>query len=295
MIKQRDDKLTKDEELELGHKIQAMKELKVRMDAGHTKLTQEENRVLVEGEHAFEMLVGNYYNLARDIAHRHHRRTGTRYEIEDLLQDAIGALCEAAYDYDPGKNCKLSTYAFYGITKRVSTTINYQRLVRMPENKMIEYSKILKAQQDYAQLVDDEQIEDISELEYIYDNVGDLKKEEVDLILTNMQPQVSLNAIVGENGGSELMGLIPSEKEFSYQKKYDDLDDSILEVLSRLSEEEVDLLSYEFEAIPERIPYEEFLRIHELTDRRARTQIRRAVRKMRSVAAELKEENKVII
>lgn len=118
MIKQRNDNLTKEEELQLGEKIQAMKKIKARIKAGYDKVSQEEQRIINEGDEALEILIGNYYNLARDIAHKHHKRTGTNYDIEDLLQDAISALVEAAYDYDPAKIVNLALTPFMVLPKR---------------------------------------------------------------------------------------------------------------------------------------------------------------------------------
>lgn len=288
MINQLDDKLTKDEEIALGVKIQAMKELKDRKESGYDSLTDKEKTTLKEGEDALEVLVGNYYNLARKIAHDHHKRTGTRYSIEDLLQDAISALLESAYNYDPSKDCKLSTYAFYGITKRVSTTINYQRLVRLPENKMGEYIEINKAQKLYSELDDAEQEAAGSELQFIYANVGDLKPEEVDLILTNMAPQVSLNAVINDGDG-ELMDLIGDDNPSVEETQFKDLDDNVKDVLGQLSEYERDLIAYEFGAFPASMSYSDFVIKHDKTDRQVTIATRRAIRKMRDIAEEVGE------
>lgn len=283
MLEQRNDNLTKDEELELGVKIQEMKKLKAQISAGYDNLTEEEELAIIVGERALEQLIGNYYNLARDIAHKHHKRTGTRYAIEDLLQDAISALVESAYAYDPEKNCRLSTYAFYGITKRVSTTINFQRLVRMPENKMGEYITISKAQKIYNEFTEEEKQKYGSELEFVYDNVGDLKKEEVDLILTNMQPQVSLNADIYDGDG-ELMDLLKDENAEAEVTQFGDLDEKITDVVSELSSYEKDLVAFEYGAFPASMAYSDFLIKYDMTDKKVKLETRKAVRKMRKIA-----------
>lgn len=283
MLKQKRDNLTKQEELELGVRIQEMKKLKAKIKAGYDGLTKEEIEIIQKGEEALETLVSNYYNLARKVAHDHHKKTGTRYSIEDLLQDAISALVQAAYDYDPGKNCRLSTYAYYGITKKVSTTINYQRLVRMPENKMGEYITISKAQREYNDLTHDEQSKYRNELDYVYQNVGDLRKEEVDLILSNMQPQVSLNADIYDGDG-ELMDLLVDEKAAAEVTQHGELDDKIVEVISKLNNYERDLIAFEFGAYPASMPYSEFQEKYDLTDKKVKSETRRAIRKMKKIA-----------
>lgn len=284
-MKQLNDSLTKEQEMELGAKIQIMKELRERKEAGYDSFTDEENRQYLEGELALEQLVGNYFNLARKIAHQHHKRTGTRYDIEDLLQDAIGALCESAYNYDPSQNCKLGTYAYYGITKRVSTTINYQRLVRMPENKMGEYVQITKAQQEYNDLSEDEQKKFSSELEYIYKNV-DLDQTEINLILENMQPQVSLNAAINEGNG-ELMDLIEDETSPAEELQIQDLDTSLKKILAKMTQYERDLIAYEFGAFPASMAYSDFLVHHDKTDRQVTMATHRALKKMQKLAEEV--------
>lgn len=282
MLKQRNDNLTKDEELELGRKIQAMKEIKTRIEAGYDNTTKEERRTIIEGEDALELLISNYYNLARDIAHKHHKRTGTRYAIEDLLQDAISALVTAAYNYDPSKNCKLSTYAFYGITKKVSSTINYQRLVRMPENKMGEYVQITKAQKAFNDLEEEEQEKYTDELSYVYENV-DLKKSEVDLILRNMQPAVSLNAQINE-GSTEMLHLIEDDRSHLETARVEIMESEVGDVIKELNDYERDLVAFEFGAFPASMSYQEFADKHGYTKRKMNIETKKVLKKMREIA-----------
>lgn len=276
-------RLTKQEELELGRRIQAMKAIRDEVNLGNKPMTKAEEKIVLVGEAALEDLVGSYYNLARKIAHTHHKKTGTRYSLEDLLQDAISALVDSAYKYDPSKDCRLSTYAFYGITKKVSSTINYQRLVRMPENKMGEYIQICKAQTAYRGLLEEEKEGWKSELEYVYDNVGELSREEVNLVLANMQPQVSLNADIYDGDG-ELMDLMVDEKAEKAVVSYSELDGEALIIVNELSEFERDLVAYEFGAFPASMPYSEFQEKYDLTDRAVKTETRRAIKKMRKLA-----------
>lgn len=287
MIKQRNDNLTKDEELELGRKIQEMNAIKSKEDYDFDELTQKERKIVLDGDEALEILTGNYINLARNIAHKHHKRTGTRYDIEDLLQDAIGALIEAAYAYDPEKNCRLSTYAFYGITKKVSTTINFQRLVRMPENKMGEYVQITKAQKEYSDLTEEEKEKYTSELDYVYKNVGGIKKEEVDLVLENMQPQVSLNAEIYDGDG-QLMDILVDENSEVEIKQVEALDEGVERIIKELTPFQRDLVAYEFEVFPASMPYEEFLEKYEITDKKVKSETRKTITKMANIAKKKK-------
>lgn len=282
MIKQRNDKLTKEEELELGRKIQLMKVITEVEDYDFDNLTKEERAIVTEGETALEILVGNYINLARDVAHKHHKKTGTRYDLEDLISDAISALVESAYAYDPSKNCRLSTYAYYGITKKVSTTINYQRLVRLPENKMGEYVQIVKAQKEYSNLSEDKKSEFKTELDYIYATVN-LKKEEIDLILENMQPQVSLNADIYENEG-ELMDILKDENSEVQIRQVEALDENLEKLLKELTQYQRDLIAYEFELFEPSMPFVEFVQAHNMNDKQLKSETRKTITKMANIA-----------
>ena len=283
MIQQRKDKLTKEEELNLGQAIQKMRAIKEKNNYDFDSLNEEEKEMVVKGDESLEILTGNYINLARKIAHLHHKRTGTRYDIEDLLQDAIIALIESAREYDPSKDCKLGTYAYYRITKKVSSTINYQRIVRMPENKMGEYMLITKAQKEYNDLSDKEKGKYKNELDYVYENVGDLKKEEVDLILENMQPQVSLNANIYDGEG-ELMDIIVDENSEIEIKSPAALDRNLECIINQLTPFQKDLIAFEFEAFPASMPYSDFLETYNLTDKKAKRETRKVVTVMSNIA-----------
>lgn len=290
MIKQRNDELTKEEELELGRKIQKMNAIKYKEDYVFENISPEEVKVVLDGEDALEILTGNYINLARNIAHKHHKKTGTRYDLEDLLQDAISALIESAHAYDPEKNCRLSTYAFYGITKKVSTTINFQRLVRMPENKMGEFIQIKKAQKEFNDLTEEEKSEYLGELDYVYKNVGDIKKEEVDLVLENMQPQVSLNAEIYDGDG-QLMDIIVDENSEIEIKKAEALDEGLERIINELTPFQRDLVAFEFEVFPASMSYAEFLTKNDLTDKQVKSETRKAITKMANIA----KKNKITV
>lgn len=282
MIKQRNDNLTKEQELELGRKVQNMRSYTQEEGYDYEMLSQEEKLLVNEGFEAMEILVGNYINLARDIVHKHHKKTGTRYEFEDLLQDAISALIEATCSYDPDKNCRLSTHAFYGITKRVSSTINYQRLVRLPENKMGNFVEITRSQREYQNLSEEDKKKYKNELDFVYKNTK-VKKEDVDIILTNMQPQVSLNAVMFENKG-EILDTLKDESSERELKKVEKIDPNLERILKYLNEYQLDLIAFEFEVIEPSMSYADFMAKFALTERDFSREIRRVVTYMSNLA-----------
>lgn len=281
-IEQRNDNLTKEQELELGRKIQLMRVYKQDENFDYAKLTDDEKKLVSDGDYALEVLVGNHINLARDIVHKNHKKSGTRYELEDLLQDAISALVEAACSYDPNKNCRLSTHAYYGISKRVSSTINYQRIVRLPENKMGEYIKITKAQKEYQLLEASEKKKYKSELDYVYKH-SEVKKEEVDIVLNNMQPQISLNSAIFESKG-ELLDTLKDESGENEIRKVEKLDPKLEKILSYLTAYQRDLIAFEFEAFEPTMDYKVFLDKYNLTERDFAREIRKVITVLKSVS-----------
>lgn len=283
MIKQREDNLTKEEELALGRKVQAMQKVKARLEDPIHEITDEEILILEEGNEAFEILVGNHYNLARQAAHKYHQRTGTKYSIEDLEQDAILALVEATITFNPDKNCRLSTHAYYGITKKVTSTINYQRLVRLPENKMGDYIKISNAQKAYQGLTEEEQAKFNDELDYVYKHV-DISEENVNIILRNMQPQVSLNAPIYEEEG-ELVDTLVDEGAGEEVANAGQIDERILQVLKKLSLYEKDLIAFEYGLYPSSMELEEFKTQYGLTDKEVEREVKKVKKKLKKIGS----------
>lgn len=284
MIKHKDDKLTKEEELELGRKIQKMNV--ILESKPEDKRTKEDKKIILDGEEALSLLVSNYINLARSITHKMHSKTGTKYDIEDLMQDAISALIESAKDYNPEKNCKLGTYAYYGITKRVSSSINYQRLVRMPENKMGDYIKITDAQKEYNLLKEEEKSKFRNELDYVYKTAG-LKKSEVDLILENMQPQVYLNSSSPSFEGTELIDILADERKDEMKERVEGLDPEVERIIQELTPFQRDLVAYEFGVFSPSVQYSEFLSINDLDDKKVKNLTRKTITVMTNLAKKM--------
>lgn len=284
MIKHKDDKLTKEEELELGRKIQKMNV--ILESKPEDKRTKEDKKIILDGEGALSLLVSNYINLARSITHKMHSKTGTKYDIEDLMQDAISALIESAKDYNPEKNCKLGTYAYYGITKRVSSSINYQRLVRMPENKMGDYIKITDAQKEYNLLKEEEKSKFRNELDYVYKTAG-LKKSEVDLILENMQPQVYLNSSSPSFEGTELIDILADERKDEMKERVEGLDPGVERIIQELTPFQRDLVAYEFGVFSPSVQYSEFLSINDLDDKKVKNLTRKTITVMTNLAKKM--------
>lgn len=286
MIKHVNDNLTKDEEIELGWTIQAGIIAQHQLELGNYSDDNEKKRLemQVDGKlNAVEILSRNHYNMARKIAHSYKKSTGTRYPIEDLMQDAITELVDATYRYNPAMNCRLSTFAYQRISKKVSTEINKQRIVRLPENKMGEYLQITRAKTDYSYLEDPE----MTEYDYIIETTG-LNPIEIDIIMNNMQPTVSLNTTI-KDSENELGDSLDLDMPDDYIiTDYKDLDVSLVKVLKQLSQKERDLIAFEFNAFQPTLSYSEFLVKYNMDDQGVTRETRRAIRKMKKCAEGVK-------
>jgi len=68
-----------------------------------------------------DALIRQYSDLAYSIAHSY--RHG-KVPLEDLRQEALFGIIEAARHFDPARNVKFSTYAVYWIKRRILTALS---------------------------------------------------------------------------------------------------------------------------------------------------------------------------
>lgn len=71
----------------------------------------------------------------------------------DLIQEGNLGLIEAIDKFDLSYNCKFSTYAFYRIKRYITKALaNQARTIRIPFNKVLMYSQMVKFEQQYSLL-----------------------------------------------------------------------------------------------------------------------------------------------
>lgn len=129
--------LSKEEELECARHIQAM--LKAKEKA---KPTSEDLETIAQGELYLDKLVRANLRLAYKIANMYKAKFPNGGEIEDITQEALFGLTNAALKYDPERGNKFSTMATSWIYQAVSRNCtNTSRAIRLPENRAIQYSK----------------------------------------------------------------------------------------------------------------------------------------------------------
>lgn len=125
----KDKYLEKQEELELG---------KIIYDYQQTGKYRE------EAQEAHDKLFSANMGIAKNLANQMFNQSGAykHYELEDVLQDAYYGLSKAIWSYDPNKNVKVSTFAYWHIRKECSNGINRNRRVTISDRGMGEWNKI---------------------------------------------------------------------------------------------------------------------------------------------------------
>lgn len=148
--------LTKEEELELGQRVQNMVEakkiLRLKQHISTTERTSLIRQVSL-GEDAVEILTKANEGLVYAQAKTFKAKYPGAPELEDLIQDGMAGLVTAIYRYDPKLNNKLSTLATYWIFQSMSRWTNKTgRLVKLPENRITDFTHITKLRNKYEEM-----------------------------------------------------------------------------------------------------------------------------------------------
>lgn len=144
--------LSKEEELELGRIIQRHFKAKDELELGENltpERVSELEGLVQEGKDAVEQLVKANMGLVYERAKIFKRNYPRAPEEEDLVQEGMTGLMTAVQKYDPERGNKFSTVAYFWIAQAVGRGVNKTgRLVRLPENRINEYSRITKIMND---------------------------------------------------------------------------------------------------------------------------------------------------
>ena len=252
--------MEKEEELHKGREIQAglLAEQELERNPPVDKESRDMLLELVQiGQESQAYMFERHIKLATDRAKKLSRQTSSRYPIEDLKQDAYFALTQAIKTYDPEKSCRLSTHAFYKITKELSVKINKMRPVRLPENRMGDYLHITRAEAEYLQL-NNGVIDPAEMLNFVIEKTG-LSKVVIATIKSAISGTISLNAPLGEDGGE--FGDLIEDKAI---EPVEITNPRLLEILCKLTQFEQDIFAYELGAGQPSMPLERFLQENKL-------------------------------
>lgn len=204
----RDKHLEKDEELRLGRLVQNMLQAQERLKSNN--ITNEEKEhltdVITAGKQAVDRLVVAYIGLVHSKARAFKAKYPGAPELDDLIQDGMAGLLTAIYHYDPARNNKVSTVASYWIFQSMTRWSNKTgRLVKLPENRVSDFSKISKQRA----LLELDGITGKEADTIIMNNLG-LSQADMYYITNAAATPASLNKVVSSDGSNsyELMDLV---------------------------------------------------------------------------------------
>lgn len=200
--------LTKEEELTQGALVQKMVKAQERMN-DKDNLTDEEiiecEKDIRVGKNAVDVLLKANMGLVYGRARSFRAKYPGAPELEDLVQDGMAGLLTAIYRYDPSRGNKLSTMAIPWIFQSITRWTNKTgRLVKLPENRVTDFSNISKLR---TQLENDGLTQQEAD-EFIMKSLN-LSKVDMFHITNAAATPASLNKKVSDDeGAKELMDLV---------------------------------------------------------------------------------------
>jgi RNA polymerase sigma factor (sigma-70 family) len=138
--------LTPEEEIELGHQIQAGIALEAKPPE---QLTLDDRWIIQQGLWAKQKMVQANLRLVVMVAKRYQNRG---LAMLDLLQEGAIGLQRGAEKFDPTRGYKFSTYAFDWISQAMIRAIGqHSRTIRLPIHILEMLNKIKKARRELSQ------------------------------------------------------------------------------------------------------------------------------------------------
>ena len=192
--------LTPSEEIELGHHIQAMKEL---LNTKEVNLTPKQLRCIRMGKRARDRMMAANLRLVVSIAKKYQNNG---LDLSDLIQEGSLGLSRAVDKFDPCLGYKFSTYSYWWIRQSINRALdNYSRMIRLPSHTTEKLYKMRKI---------------MSELSHRYGRLPDsaelalamgIEPKDLEALIVQNSPCCSLDARVrGDENFSTLGDLIPS-------------------------------------------------------------------------------------
>ena len=192
--------LTPSEEIELGHHIQAMKEL---LNIKEVNLTPKQFRCIRMGKRARDRMMAANLRLVVSIAKKYQNNG---LDLLDLIQEGSLGLSRAVDKFDPCLGYKFSTYSYWWIRQSINRALdNYSRMIRLPSHTTEKLFKMRKI---------------MSELSHRYGRLPDsaelalamgIEPKDLEALIVQNSPCCSLDARVrGDENCSTLGDLIPN-------------------------------------------------------------------------------------
>jgi RNA polymerase primary sigma factor len=150
--------------------------------------------------HSMERLIQAHSRLIYKVARRYHCRT---YSLEDLVQEGVLGLILAIERFDPGRGCRLSTYAMHWIRQSIARAVEQNdRVIHVPMHTTAEVRRLLRLQdellQETGRLPSAAQLSDAS----------GIAEERVTELLRTVQDALSLEGLVGADQDASILDLV---------------------------------------------------------------------------------------
>lgn len=239
-------KLTKDQELECGALIQRSEEAKKALQRASEGefLSEQEKRelsvIISRGEKAAETLIAAHINMVVNLARKYKKTYPYAPELEECVQDGMSGLVIAARKYNPQAKNKFSTMAHWWIKQAISRGANSGgKLVRLPENRVQEYSKISKIERE---MLREDKVVPREEIDRMVRSETGLSQSDLTSIRNAASAHYSLNKKIGSSEGegeTELLEVISetSTEESAEQEAFGNVMRGTLEQSLRVLEE----------------------------------------------------------
>lgn len=161
--------------------------------------------------------------------------------LSDLINEGNCGLIKAAQRFDETRGFKFISFAVWWIRQAILQALAEQgRLVRLPQNKIGNYSRITKATNAFEQEHEREpSTEELAE-------ILDLKESDINYLIQSNLRYTSLDAPIQESEEGTRSDFLRSEHETDEQTQRDSLAQEIKRLLNTLSPREAEIVAAYF-------------------------------------------------